>query len=301
MSVSILGDNGQQLQSKIAFLKLFDRRFSKQLREDNGISKWAKELEIAYVQSIKSGSIFRFLEDLHSIPNFQDDTEEDWDDAENETFLTDELHRLFTTEAATYEKLHTHQGRVIPKLLAQVEMDIAPPGLSVLPASPGGFEPFKIKGLLQHVDGFNLWDIVQHCPRSSWQAIVDQAVSAVRILGDHDILNQDVRPENFVIQARTGGNKEVEDYHVFMVDFALCRFRGENESDADWGKAKNTKDEEGAVGLRMKKLLKEKHHFDLHFEASHRYEQWGDTDDSFKDRAFKRQVGPGEFVYTLRG
>ena len=86
-----------------------------------------------------------------------------------------------------------------------------------------------------------------------------------------------------------------------MVDFALCRFRGEKESDADWGKTKNTKDEEGAVGLRMKKLLKEKHQFDLYFKASHRYEQWGDTDDSFKDRAFKRQVGPGEFVYTLRG
>jgi len=146
MSVSILGDNGQQLESIIAFLKLFDRRFSEQLREDNGIDKWPEELEIAYVQSVKSGSICRFLENLHSIPNFQDDTEEDWDDAENEAFLADELHRLFTTEAAAYEKLHTHQGRVIPKLLAQVEMDIAPPGSPRTPSFSGKFRALQDQG-----------------------------------------------------------------------------------------------------------------------------------------------------------
>ena len=65
-------------------------------------------------------------------------------------------------------------------------MDITPLGLSTLPASLGSFEPFKIKGLLlQYVDGFSLWDMVQHCPRASWQAIVDQAVSAVQTLGDY--------------------------------------------------------------------------------------------------------------------
>jgi hypothetical protein len=106
MSVS-MGDDGQRLESKTSFIKLFDRRFSEQLREDNGIDKWSEDLETSYIQSIRSGSICRFLEDLHNIPNFQDDTEEDWDDAENEAFLADELRRLFTTEAAAYEKLHT--------------------------------------------------------------------------------------------------------------------------------------------------------------------------------------------------
>jgi len=53
------------------------------------------------------------------------------------------------------------------------------------------------------------------------------------------------------------------------------------------------------VGLRMRKFLKEKHGFDLLFEDSLRYVRWGDSDDSFKDHAIKRVVGPGEVVCML--
>jgi hypothetical protein len=64
------------------------------------------------------------------------------------------------------------------------------------------FEPTKIKGiLLQYIEGGNMWDIVNSFFQSSWQDLVDQAVAIVRILGDHNILNQDVRPENFLVSA----------------------------------------------------------------------------------------------------
>jgi len=105
-----------------------------------------------------------------------------------------------------------------------------------------------------------------HAPRTSWQNIVDQAVAIVRIVGDNYILNRDVRPENFVVT-----QVSEHDYKVFMIDFALCRFKGENESNAEWADAKFTKDEEGAVGLIMKKRLLNKYGFELHYETSLRY------------------------------
>ena len=90
------------------------------------------------------------------------------------------------------------------------------------------------------------------------------------------------------------------DFQVFMLDFALCRFRGEEESDLEWWKTKNTKDEEGAVGLVMRKRLG-KHGFELEYESSGRYSRWADTDDSFRERAIKKEIRPGGVVYVLPG
>ena len=63
-----------------------------------------------------------------------------------------------------------------------------------------------------------------------------------------------------------------------MIDFGLARLRGWNESDRDWAKAKLNKDEEGAVGLVMKKRLA-REGFELQFENSDRYMEWAGGDD----------------------
>ena len=75
-------------------------------------------------------------------------------------------------------------------------------------------------------------------------------------------------PENFMVSLKGDGG-----YQVFMVDFGLCRFRGQDESDLNWGQAKYTKNEEGAVGLVMKMRLG-KHGFELNYERSQRYIEW---------------------------
>ena len=63
-----------------------------------------------------------------------------------------------------------------------------------------------------------------------------------------------------------------------MIDFGLARLRGWNESDRDWAKAKLNKDEDGAVGLVMKKRLA-REGFELQFENSDRYMEWAGGDD----------------------
>ncbi|KAF4466101.1 hypothetical protein FALBO_7037 [Fusarium albosuccineum] len=246
---------------KPCFLKLFDRRFSEQLRSHNGIDPWTQVMKDACIESVKNDAIHEFLHNLHHVPNFQDDTEEDWDDAQNEAFLADELRRLYETENERQD-----------------------------------FEPFKIKGLLlQYIKGSNLWDMVDHFPQSSWQDIVDQAVGTVHLLGHHNILNQDVRPENFMVSTRAEAGQTYG--QVFMIDFALCRFRGQNESESEWGRDKHTRDETGAVGLRMKKFLGERG-FDLKSERSRRYAQWANRDMPSRDGAIRTELGPGVFWYT---
>lgn len=281
LTVDISDQNQPQSSpTTTAFLKLFDRCFAEQLRRDNGIDPWTGEMEQAYIQSVESGAIIPFLRDLHIVPNFQDDTEEDWDDAQNEAFLADEHLRLHKTEVTAYRRMHGQQGRTIPRLLAPVSLVLRAGSDAIKPKIENDglvdFEPFKLKGiLLEYINRFSLSDMVDHAPQSNWQAIVDQEVTAVRLLRDYDILNRDVRPDNFIITS-------APDFQVFMLDFALCRFRGEEQSDLEWGKAKKTKDEEGAVGLVMRKRLG-KHGFELEYESSGRDSRWADTDDSFPE------------------
>ena len=205
MVFDILDKEGSVLlDSSPAFLKLFDRRFAIQHRQDNGVELWTREVEVEYLDALKTDTIPQFLDDLHNIENFQDDTEEDWDKTQVEAFLIDELFPLYETETKVYRTLQEYQGRLIPKLLAAVtlELELDPINLDVTSEDkdrpPEALELLHIKGiLLQYIQGFDLWSMPDHAPRTSWQNIIDQAVAVVRVVGDNYILNRDVRPESF--------------------------------------------------------------------------------------------------------
>ncbi|EME79971.1 uncharacterized protein MYCFIDRAFT_176973 [Pseudocercospora fijiensis CIRAD86] len=53
-----------------------------------------------------------------------------------------------------------------------------------------------------------------------------------------------------VFMTKTGGFSvpDGDEHRVVMLDFALCRFRKPEESDAEWGRAQWRPDEEGAIG-----------------------------------------------------
>lgn len=206
---------------------------------------------------------------MHTIPNFEEDTEETWDDGQIETFLTDQVNQLFDAETAVYSALGDIQGKQVPRLISHVQLAISPPN-----AGSDTAELLNIKGiLLQYIHGFSLSRIQDHTPESEWQGIVDQAVAIVQVVGDHGILNRDVRPDNFIVQRDGNGS-----HRVFMIDFGLARLRAWNESDRDWAHAKLTKDEEGAVGLVMKTRLA-REGFKLRYENSDRYMEWAGGDD----------------------
>ena len=295
MVVDILDGCSQGIQPTTAFLKLFDRRFADQLRDDNTIEPWEKDMEESYIEFVQSGEVLDFLDNLRHVKDFQEDTEDDWDEGQEEACLTYKMLELYTTEVGIYNELRRYQGSRIPRLYAAVNLDLTPPNVQGEVSRPE--ELFQVKGiLLQYIEGFSLSDLPDRAPQSSWQNIVDQALSIVHVLGDNNILNKDVRPGNFMVSPKGDG-----EYQVFMIDFALCRFRGEGESDFNWGRAKYSMDEEGRVGQVMKGRLGE-HGFELNYKKSMRYFEWakkeGDGGDLI-DKALKyRYVLPGGVVYS---
>ena len=298
LSCTMLVDviDGVDILPSPAFLKLFDRRFSDQLRSDNKIKDWTAQLEQTYIQAARDGAVGEFLHKLHNIPDFQYDTEDDWDDAENEAYLDDELFKLFRTEIATYHVLREQEGKTVPELLAVVNLNLDPgpnptTDSKVGPQIPNSvqFHQFQVKGiLLQYIEGFSLRDVPKHYPRSTWQEITDQAVSITRLMGDYNILNNDIRLDNYIVVASPGGH-EGRPYRVYMIDFGLCRIRGEDETDFEWGRAKYNMDEEGAVGLIMKMVLKRDYGFELKYKSSGRYDEWAQTEEEESD--FRERSG----------
>jgi hypothetical protein len=263
---------------RTAFLKLYDRRFSQELRQSEYVDAWEPAIEEAFIQYVQSGAVQQFLHSLHHVENFQEDTEDDWEIEQEEALVADKSLECFTTEAAAYNAMHEHQGKSIPRLLAAVDLNLTPPGVD-------DNDLFHVKGLLlEYIDGFTMEEIVDHAPRSAWQDIVDQAVAATHLLGDHNILDRDRRPMNYMVSPKKEGG-----FRVAMVDFGVARFRREDESDREWGKAKLTKDEEGAVGLVMKKKLSY-HDFELRFERSERYWEWASGSDESTPLVYRKDL-----------
>lgn len=200
MVVDVLDETPTQVKPGVAFLKLFDQRFSDQLRKDNGIKSWTRSKEQAYVDSVENGAVFSFLHNLHHTGNFREDTENDWDDAQDEAFLAHELLKLYKSEIAAFDAVREHQGKRFPKLVATVDIDLSTASSTPIPAEENGLPPLRVKGILmEHIAGCNLSQIVNNVPRSRWQRIVDEAVSTVLLLGDHNLLNTDVSPQNFLV------------------------------------------------------------------------------------------------------
>ncbi|KAJ2906432.1 uncharacterized protein MKZ38_001792 [Zalerion maritima] len=238
MIVDLLGEG---CPDNPVFLKLYDRRFSGQLRCDHGIDPWKRDAEKEYISAVRTGAARQFLHNLNTIPDFEEDTEETWDDGQIEAFLTGQVHELFDTEATVYDTLRDIQGKLVPRLISRVHLPLALPNAGIGRADAA--ELLHIKGiLLQYIDGFSLSKVQDHSPKSEWQGIVDQAVAIVQV-------------ERLLLGV--------------MIDFGLARLRVWNETDRDWAKAKLNKDEEGAVGLVMKKRLA-REGFELRFENSDR-------------------------------
>ncbi|KAI8717234.1 hypothetical protein NCS52_00798600 [Fusarium sp. LHS14.1] len=238
MLVEILPDSARQLgldEGAQAFLKLFDRRFARSLRKWERVGPWTTDIEDEFLHKLKSGELQDFLGRLQADENSEeeDDDADNWDAAENEAWLADMMLNYFWAE------------------------DIC-----------------LVKGILiEYLKGFTLSSLKSSAPRSTWQSIVDEAIRITHVLGDNNILNSDVRPDNMMV-IRQGK----EEYRVCMIDFGHCRMRREDESDHDWGRAKWNQDEEGAIGVVMRGDLA-KIGFQLHYENSGRYLEWAEGED----------------------
>ncbi|KAI2673687.1 hypothetical protein CBS147355_7446 [Penicillium roqueforti] len=102
-------------------LKLFDRRFAAQLREDEKIGPWIPDTETEYRQFIFDGGASEFVTQLNDGKTPEGST---WGVAMDETCLYDHMSDLYKTEVQVYSNLKEIQGTDIPKLLVSAIMPI---------------------------------------------------------------------------------------------------------------------------------------------------------------------------------
>lgn len=104
--------------------------------------------------------------------------------------------------------------------------------------------------LIQYLDGFSFTELSAHAPKELWQSIGEDAVQIVHCLNSKNILNTDVSSRNIIIC-----KDEKSKFKPFMIDFALCRFRGDAEDETRWRKWKRFFNEEGDLAFSIQKCL----------------------------------------------
>lgn len=230
---------------KPTVLKLFDRRFASQLREEAEAEPWTMESEAQYHRFIQNGGAAEFITSLEEDSMSED---EEGDMVKNEAYLHHEMHRLYKTEREVYSTLKDLQGKRIPRLLHALTF----PAFSTSYAASKLINKYTaIPGIiLQHIDGFTLSELSVYAPKSNWQSICDQAIRTISQIALKGVLNADVKTRNIIVSKDQQGR-----FRLFVIDFGTCHFRRECESDREWWAWKAGEDEEGAVGYVMQRML----------------------------------------------
>ena len=105
---------------------------------------------------------------------------------------------------------------MIPKFLASIHLPSRDTDI------PEQFRKyFDIRGILiKYIEGFSLSELETKAPKSQWQVICDDDIQIINLIGDYEVLNDDVRPENFLVRTNPEGK-----YQVFQIDFSDTYYR----------------------------------------------------------------------------
>ena len=95
---------------------------------------------------------------------------------------------MHQSEVAVYSRLTEIQGTMIPRLIASVELDIAPEGLDIPDQHQYHFQVKRI--LLEYIQGFTLSDLIDIKPEDTWLATLPSIVPHETL---QDIVDQGVR------------------------------------------------------------------------------------------------------------
>ena len=269
--------SGMVTQGDVIVVKLFDRRFATDLRDqtEHAAVLYDSDVDTAYMRSLL----------LHPPREEEDEEEDERDMSESgtddpceskdrdddmlaevaaERELQADCLRLFSTEASVYARLRKMQmcGK-IPECLGLVELISDARGLYD-EASFGKEDRERIADylsvpgmLLSYVDGRPLREIGDFVPREKWKQVIVEACEIINEIGDQDVLNDDVRLDNVLV--RTVASRNVPgtvEYRPVILDFANARLRREDEDKDSWREAKYWADEEGSIGFNMFSLLK---------------------------------------------
>jgi hypothetical protein len=229
LNVTIQTPNGSTIH---AALKLYDRRFSEDLRDVSGKHMPHTSIqEIAFRAFTRHGMLTPFLRELEEekktehVPSrpgdFFDKTTVEGR-AKFEAALWYKCTEHSQCETQAYERLRDLQGKLIPRMLAHVRLVAGEADISIPEDLQGMAEYFEVKDvLLEFVDGYSLGDIATSPLAPSdpetlhW--IIQSAADAAHEVDKHGVLMQDCSPWNVVVDKQS--------QTPYIIDFAQCYFK----------------------------------------------------------------------------
>ncbi|KDN46578.1 hypothetical protein RSAG8_04231, partial [Rhizoctonia solani AG-8 WAC10335] len=228
MKVALTPQSANMMLPGEAVLKVYDRRFADGIREEYEIDPPTYKGEARYAEYLRSGNVAQTEDQIYEIAEqLPEDDPNHLELAEHLTAIL--IKPFFESEKTTYSVLSSLQGKYIPKFYGTTRfLDGSSPGLDT-----------SVPGILvEFIPGTNLSRID---PTSiDLHAVCSTAVDIVNLYSDLNVLNRDVRFENFIV--KPSGSE------IVMIDFGHCRLRRDDEDDQAWKEAKWDEDEEGCVG-----------------------------------------------------
>jgi hypothetical protein len=104
--------------SEVYILKLYDRRFSEQLRRDENTAVWDSQLERRYRDFVRAGHSSRLFElwsaAFREDQYYEDEQRDRWDEAILEAYLQFLCQQAYEMETHAYNLLHDLQGHGQP-------------------------------------------------------------------------------------------------------------------------------------------------------------------------------------------
>lgn len=269
-------------------LKLYDRRFSNQLRSDFKASTWIPELEKDYQDFVASGDAEEFFSYWDAeqardhewmaryINNFKK-----WNAAKREAYLQWKSIDSYETEKTAYEDMSDLQGLDIPKVFGEVLLkqpadfqgqgvndatEVTQDSSTSSTTSDDETNPdiVKIPGILmQHVDGFLLSELHKHPPQDSWQSIADRALGILHRVQKCGIFNSDAAVRSFIVDPIT--------HKVMMIDFGMVTFREVINDDKQWERYLSIPSQEERIAMNIKIYLNREAGVTIDFRPSEEY------------------------------
>lgn len=252
-------------------LKLLDRCFSTQAREDLELDPWTPALEQKYEDFVREGDAEEFFDyweaekqsdrdwSAYYVPNHSK-----WSPVKWEAYIQWQAHDMYEDEKKSYQLMAVLQGAMVPKMLGEVFLDL-PTAAAVDDAEQNPSEDAKSTGsghttdeptvysfpglLLQYVRGFALTDLHEHLPREHWQSTIDCSLAIIRQIQECGVLNCDVNTRNFIINPVT--------YKPMMIDFGITKFRDDADNDKEWEQMQAWNDGEDQIAMTMRGRLRE--------------------------------------------
>ena len=222
-------------------MKVYDRRFSAELREFKDAGPAIIETEDRFTAFVREGSMSQFLVDYEESGPWVYD---EWDAPKREAYFYARSILSHEIELEVYDQLVDMQGVHVPTLFADVRLV---PQKTNTGQDESLIEYTETRALLmEYITGFTLDNLVTEAPESDWAPICDQAIEVIRKIADNDFINFDIKPRNIIVRSSDEGS-----HQVFYLDFGECRFRDPSDSDEMWRERKRQKNEEGAVGYIM--------------------------------------------------